>query len=70
MRPADSTHSRIIVRADTAVDSLLSVSAQMGPVMGASKRASSTGKAWVILIGGFFGVLLLELAHGTSAGYA
>ena len=38
--------------------------------MGASKGASSTGKAWVILIGGFFGVLLLELAHGTSAGYA
>ena len=38
--------------------------------MGASKGASSTGKAWVILIGGFFGVLLLEFAHGTSAGYA
>ena len=38
--------------------------------MGASKGASSTGKAWVILLGGFFGVLLLEFAHGTSAGYA
>ncbi len=30
------------------------------------KGASSTGKAWVILIGGFFGVLLLEFAHGMS----
>ncbi len=38
--------------------------------MTASKGASATGKAWVILIGGFFGVLLLELVHGTSAGYA
>lgn len=33
------------------------------------KGASSTGNAWGILIGGFFGVLLLEFAHGTSAGY-
>ncbi|MFN5230364.1 MAG: hypothetical protein ACK5FS_15975 [Planctomycetota bacterium] len=38
--------------------------------MNASKGASSTGKAWVILICGFFGVLLLECAHGKSTGYA
>jgi len=48
----------------------MSLSAYKGPVMGASKGANSTGKAWGILIGGFFGVLLLEFAHGTSARYA
>jgi hypothetical protein len=36
------------------------VSALKGPVMGASKGASSTGKAWVILIGGFIRVLLCD----------
>jgi hypothetical protein len=38
--------------------------------MGDFKGDSSKGNALGILIGGFFGVLPLELARGTSAGYA
>jgi len=47
----------------------MSVSAEKGPARGASKGASSTGKAWFIQIAGFFVNPLLELERGTSSGY-
>jgi hypothetical protein len=48
----------------------VSVAAEKGPVMGASKGAGSTRKAWGGLMEGFPGIFLSELHHGPSAGYA